>query len=203
MKVRSYNLFLVSKLLTVVSVNEADIFPFHENAVVDVNGLDVDPGELFYHGVQNATHGGEGVCEATESVTTPRTNQIGLGSTLKDQTRPEFLYQHGSQYVNEYPRRDERGLKFRGEEDNPNHLLGAFPYLFPYGMGGFEITRKHNVSYAQHANWALRYHDGRFAKNTTFMSQAFNVLQKREVCHASELQVCELCSQCIHLLTSV
>lgn len=78
---------------------------------------------------------------------------------------------------------------FEGSLDDPNHLLGTFPYLFPYGAGGFEVKRRKKVSYQEHAKWALRYHDGRFAKNITFIAQVFNVIQKREVCKAAEIQV--------------
>lgn len=70
-----------------------------------------------------------------------------------------------------------------------NHLLGAFPYLFPYGSGGFETNRPTPVSYIEHAQWAVRYADGRFARNVTFLSLVFNVIQKRQVCLGAELQV--------------
>jgi len=56
----------------------------------------------------------------------------GLGS---------YAVQQGSMFVNEYPRRDDGGSLTIGTPDNLNHLLGAFPFLFPYGMGGFEVER--------------------------------------------------------------
>lgn len=143
---------------------QPDIIPLNETFVVDVNGADVSPEELFYHGSRNA-------------------------SSSSNNAEPSYLYQHGTAFVNEYPRRDENRSLSSGDSNNPNHLLGAFPYLFPYGLGGFETKRDKNVSYAEHAAWALRYHDGRFSKNMTFISQVFNVLQKREVCRAAELQV--------------
>lgn len=135
----------------------------NETIVVDVNGLDVATDELLYHGIQNTFF-----------------NKV---------PEPKYLYQRGTKFVNEYGRRDDDGNLFDGTNDNPNHLMGAFPYLFPYGVGGFETKRKRNISYSEHSVWALRYHDGRFANNMSFMGQIFNVLQKRRVCRAAELQV--------------
>lgn len=45
------------------------------------------------------------------------------------------------------------------------------------------------VSYAEHARWALRYADRRFRLDVQFIFQVFGVLQKRQVCTASCLQI--------------
>jgi hypothetical protein len=50
-----------------------------------------------------------------------------------------YVVQHGSGFVNEYARHDETGVQYAGTSSDPNHLLGAFPCLFPYGLGGFEV----------------------------------------------------------------
>ncbi|KAH9033810.1 hypothetical protein EDB85DRAFT_1816708, partial [Lactarius pseudohatsudake] len=72
---------------------------------------------------------------------------------------------------------------------NPNHLLGSFPCLFPYGLGGFEVDRPRKVSYQAHARRVLRYADKRFRKDLHFIFQVFGVIQKRQVCAAATLQM--------------
>ncbi|KAJ3818427.1 hypothetical protein F5880DRAFT_1491409, partial [Lentinula raphanica] len=100
-----------------------------------------------------------------------------LGNTQK-----HYFVRTGG-FVNEYPRRDTEGqLNAIGDGDNPNHLLGCFPMLFPYGEGGFETNRKHNVSYEAHSRWALRYADRRFRHDLQFIFQVFSVQQKRAIC---------------------
>ena len=94
-----------------------------------------------------------------------------------------------SDYVNEYPRRDASGNLGIGSFDNPNHLLGMFPWLFPYGEGGFEVDRPRSVSYEAHVQWCLRYHDKRFREDLYFVFQVFGVLQKRLLCASAALQV--------------
>ncbi|KAF8124057.1 hypothetical protein EV363DRAFT_1119959, partial [Boletus edulis] len=76
-----------------------------------------------------------------------------------------------------------------GDEDDPNHLLGCFPCLFPYGLGGFEVERRRKLSYAEHVRWALRYADRRFRLDIRFVFQVFGVLQKRQVCRSTCLQI--------------
>jgi hypothetical protein len=92
-------------------------------------------------------------------------------------------------FVNEYPRQNADGSRYDGSTENPNHLLGSFPCLFPYGLGGFEVDRPISISYESHARWALRYEDRRFRKDYHFMFQVFGVLQKRQVCAAATLQI--------------
>ena len=72
-----------------------------------------------------------------------------------------YAYQRGGWYINEYARKKADGTQYEGEPEDPNHLLGSFPTLFPYGKGGFEIDRPVKVSYERHIRWALAYHDRR------------------------------------------
>lgn len=105
-------------------------------------------------------------------------------------SRDSYKVKHGGQFINEYARRDpQTGLRYDGGPDNPAHLLGTFPYLFPYGKGGFEADQAISVSYNSHARWALQYDDGRFRKDMLFIFQVFGVIQKRQVCQAASLQV--------------
>jgi hypothetical protein len=135
--------------------------------VVDIEGEDVSCGKLIENAFRNAG----------ESFDDTATNEKG------------YVFRRGSECVNEYARWDEEGRITEGEDNNPNHLLGAFPYLFPYGEGGFETKRPHAVSYVDHAQWALEYDDRRFSRHMSFIFQVFGVIQKRQVCRAAELQV--------------
>ncbi len=80
--------------------------------------------------------------------------------------------------MSEYGRKSDDGLRTDGGPSNPNHLLGAFPVLFPFGIGGFETSRHVNVPYEVHARWALMYADRRFRKDLHFLFQVFGVVQK-------------------------
>src|SRR5271156_2850789 len=80
---------------------------------------------------------------------------LKTGGTMKD-----YFVRRGSAFVNEYARVDPvSGQRYDGGPGNPNHLLGTFPTLFPYGLGAFEIERKENVPYEVHVRWALQYVD--------------------------------------------
>lgn len=107
------------------------------------------------------------------------------GGTLPE----EFTIRHGSAFINEYARTDENGQRNDGGPSDPNHLLGCFPTLFPYGRGGFETYRPKNVPYETHARWAMQYADKRFRKDPQFPFQVFGVCQKREVCRSAVLQI--------------
>ncbi|SJL05242.1 uncharacterized protein ARMOST_08608 [Armillaria ostoyae] len=76
-----------------------------------------------------------------------------------------------------------------GGPSNPNHLLGAFPVLFPFGIGGFETSRHVNVPYEVHARWVLMYTDRHFHQDLHFVFQVFSVMQKRNICRSSVLQM--------------
>ncbi len=93
-----------------------------------------------------------------------------------------FKVKHGSRFVSEYGRRSDDGLHTDGGPSNPNHLLGAFPVLFPFGIGGFETSRCINVPYEVHAQWVLMYADRRFRKDLHFVFQVFGVVQKQNIC---------------------
>jgi hypothetical protein len=87
----------------------------------------------------------------------------------------------GSQYANEYRRLDEFQQPSIGTNSNPNHILGAFPVLFPYGLGGPEVDRPIPISYQSHAQWALQYEDRRFRYNHRYLFEVYGVMVKRMV----------------------
>ncbi|KAJ7103451.1 hypothetical protein B0H15DRAFT_919234 [Mycena belliarum] len=137
-------------------------FPLQAMGVVDAHGEGVPDSDLFAHAFSNAAE----------------------GVAFKD-----FGIRKSSAFVNEYPRLDEQNERFDGGPTNPNHMLGAFPVLFPYGFGGIEVDRSETVPYEAHVRWALQYDDSRFRKDFYFIFQAFGVLQKRQVCRSAGMQI--------------
>ena len=94
-----------------------------------------------------------------------------------------------SNFVNEYPHKDEDSEDFPGTVDDPNIWLASFLTLFPYGQGGIEKSRGQKVTLAAHAKWALEYCDKWFRNHLQFMFQAFRILQKRQVALSTGLQI--------------
>jgi hypothetical protein len=108
--------------------------------VVDVDGLQILESQLMGHALMNS---------------------IENGNDQRNDITERYAYRRGSRYVNEYPRTRADGTLFEGDPENPNHLLGSFPTLFPYGRGGFETSRPLKVTYERHIKWALNYHNKR------------------------------------------
>lgn len=132
------------------------MLPLSHLGVVDVDGLEVTDSELMAHALSNCAQ------------------------FLREE---DYMIRRGSAFVNEYARVDSlTGQRNDGGPGDPNHLLGTFPTLFPFGMGGFEVDRRINVPYETHVRWALRYEDRRFRKDPHFPFQVFGVCQKRQVC---------------------
>ena len=112
-----------------------------------------------------------------------------LANVSRSDRAEGWAVKRSSDPVNEYPRKTAEGTLSAGTPDDPNHLLGCFPCLFPYGLGGFEVDRPKKVSYDAHCRWALQYSDKRFREDHLFMFQVFGVLQKRQMCAAAALQI--------------
>lgn len=113
-----------------------------------------------------------------------------LSNTASEENGNSFYVRRGSAFINEYARVDPISKqRYDGGPSNANHLLGSFPTLFPYGLGGFEVGRPLNVPYELHARWALRYGDKRFRLNHQFVFQIFGVMQKRAICRSARLYV--------------
>jgi len=144
-------------------ITDAGVIPLQSMGVVDIDGSDLSSTEIMAHALANSA--------------------MGLMSD-------DYSIRRGSAFVNEYARTDAAtGLRNDGGPSNPNHLLGSFPTLFPYGMGGFETTRPINVPYETHAKWSMLYADKRFRKDIQFPFQIFGICQKREVCRSTVLQM--------------
>ncbi|KAM6495526.1 hypothetical protein JOM56_008232 [Amanita muscaria] len=146
---------------TTNSNHKPTVLPLHSHMVVDVDSTHIPNSDLMAHAL--------------------------LNTAQKDDS---FLFKRGSEFVNEYPRIDcTTGKRAPGGPNNPNHLLGSFPVLFPYGLGGFETERQTTVPYETHIKWALRYHDQRFRKCLPVIFLVFSVCQKRQVCRSAVLQI--------------
>jgi hypothetical protein len=82
------------------------------HGVVDVEGVGIPERELMGHVLINS-----------------------IATINKDCPQPDLLeryaYQREGHFVNEYGRTYANGITFEGDPDNPNHLLGSFPTLFP------------------------------------------------------------------------
>ena len=75
--------------------------------IVDVDGLEVTEGKLMAHAFAN--------CD----------------QMVREE---DYMIRRGRAFVNEYARVDPlTGQKNYGGPGNPNHLLGTFPTLFPFG----------------------------------------------------------------------
>ncbi len=59
----------------------------------------------------------------------------------------KYFIRRGSMFTNKYARiNQELGERTNRGPGNPNYLLGTFPWLFPYGFGGFELWMHHFLS---------------------------------------------------------
>lgn len=141
---------------------EPGVVPLQSLGVIDVGATDVGENELLSHALLNA-------------------------SVRKRDD--EFLVKRSSEFVNEYARKNADGSLSCGDINDPNHMMGAFPTLWPYGRGGIETSRPIVVPYDVHVQYALQYCDKRFRTDLNFVFQAFGVLQKRQVCRSACLQV--------------
>jgi hypothetical protein len=145
------NLFIGSFTTESYLLAEAEVVPLQSLGVVDVAANGITENEVLAHALANISQ-----------------SERAKGWAIK----------RSSDFVNEYPQRTAEGTLSAGTPDDPNHLLGTFPYLFPYGLGGFEVDHPTPVSYEAHSRWALRYSDKSFRKDHFFMFQVFGVLQK-------------------------
>ncbi|KAF7318390.1 ATP-dependent DNA helicase [Mycena chlorophos] len=144
---------------------DASVFPLQAHGAVDVGGDSLSQEELFMNAAQNLLRG-----EAAPG------------------RRADYGVRPGSSFINEYPRMHNKARTTGGPE-NANHLLGAFPTLYPYALGGVEVDRVDGVSYDAHVKWALQYADGRFRRDLYFVFQVFGVRQKRDAASSSSMQI--------------
>ncbi|PBK59364.1 hypothetical protein ARMSODRAFT_899378, partial [Armillaria solidipes] len=84
-----------------------------------------------------------------------------------DKKKPDLIIFSGENPINEY--------------NNPNLIMGMFPTLFPYGVGGFEDpSRQVAVSFQKQANYYLDISDRAFRYHNSFIFVVMNIFQRRE-----------------------
>jgi hypothetical protein len=99
------------------------------------------------------------------------------------------LIRQSSEFVNKYGHRDQHDNLTDGGPDNPNHMMGTFVMLWPYGVSGIETRQPIDVLYDVHVRTLLQRDGKQFRQHHNFIFQAFGILQKRQLCSSACLQV--------------
>lgn len=68
-------------------------------------------------------------------------------------------------------------------------LLGLYPTLFPYGVGGFDDTKRKKISHKDLTKHYLQLGCKRFVRNRTFIFVTFNMIQRHEYLKELNLMV--------------
>ncbi|RDB20445.1 hypothetical protein Hypma_012444 [Hypsizygus marmoreus] len=83
-----------------------------------------------------------------------------------------------------------RGCQPANEFHNPQLFPKMYPTLFPYGIGGFEDSKRASpISLKRHVKHLLALADRRFQVHNSFMFTAFNILQRRAVLLHTSIRV--------------
>ncbi|KAJ3522430.1 hypothetical protein NMY22_g11894 [Coprinellus aureogranulatus] len=73
---------------------------------------------------------------------------------------------------------------------NADLLPNIYPCLFPYGVGGFENSRKSTpLSFARQIRRVFSLADRRFQEHYSFLFTVFNILQKRNILYQTDCKV--------------
>jgi hypothetical protein len=104
-----------------------------------------------------------------------------------------YAVRHGRNPVSEFPNDRNANNPTQQSGDSPKHppnySIYAYPYLYPYGMGGIEAEREVLVSMAEHVRHSLLLHDKRFSTHYSWMFTFFSILQKRQALLAARVQI--------------
>jgi hypothetical protein len=114
-----------------------------------------------------------GLINTTEALDLNVLDQI---KSLKNEYIKKFSHEISDLYI-QVPHYDDPVREIR----NPNHLLGSYPCLFPFGLGGIlDVNRKIQLTYREHVNYLLQLGNDRFRINYSFMFVTFNIIQRQE-----------------------
>jgi len=73
-------------------------------------------------------------------------------------------------------------------EYDAEHLMEAFPTLFPYGIGGFQYKRRRkSISWNSQFKYLLQQSSRLFGRHEVFMFVTFNILQRRAICLGAKI----------------
>ena len=84
---------------------------------------------------------------------------LAMANLSQDELNSGQAVKHSSDFVNEYPRKDDKDTEYARTFEDPNIWLASFLTLFPYGEGGIESSQPRKLSMSSHIRWALQYHD--------------------------------------------
>ena len=86
--------------------------------------------------------------------------------------------------------RSHSGDKFVPDFENPSLMTWLFPYLDPWGIGGFhEQSRTIPISMEEQLKYLMAVDDSPFQKDPDFAFVYFNILQKKAVCDSVRFRV--------------
>ena len=86
--------------------------------------------------------------------------------------------------------RSHSGDKFMPDFENPSLMTWLFPYLDPWGIGGFhEQSRIIPISMEEQLKYLMAIDDSPFQKDPDFAFVYFNILQKKAVCDSVRFRV--------------
>ena len=86
--------------------------------------------------------------------------------------------------------RSHSGDKFVPDFENPSLMTWLFPYLDPWGIGGFhEQSRTVAISMEEQLKYLMEVDDSPFQKDADFAFVYFNILQKKSVCDSVRFRV--------------
>ncbi|KAJ4500187.1 hypothetical protein C8R41DRAFT_893157 [Lentinula lateritia] len=97
-----------------------------------------------------------------------------------------YIVHHGSKPASDF------GHPLKGKEtldERPNYFERAFPILFPHGQGGIEANRPVAVTFREHIQWTLCYHDRQFWTHESYPFVAFGILQRQEALSSARIQM--------------
>jgi Helitron helicase-like domain at N-terminus len=132
--------------------------------VVDVNGHEISTEDKFYQ----ALHGIFMPHSESEHSSLP--SQFPSQTYLSAGTGDKLLVDvcSGAPPCNEY---------------DSQHLLLAFPCLFPFAVGGFGwSSRQRQLGWERQLKYLLQQSHRLFGRHEVFMYVVFNILQRREIC---------------------
>ena len=66
---------------------------------------------------------------------------LAMANLSQDELNSDQAVKRSSDFVNEYPRKDDKYTEYAGTFEDPNIWLASFPTLFPYGEGGIESSQ--------------------------------------------------------------
>ncbi len=161
---------------------EEDIPSIIQNNITYIECKETENEQISYDQIDRYTES-----ETDDSITLTTNGLLNTSEsmdlTLLDQIKSlknEYIRKYSHEISNMFIRVPHTDIPVR-EINNPDHLLGAYPCLFPYGIGGImDINRRLQLTYREHANYLLQLADNRFRKHYSFMFVTFNIIQRQE-----------------------